>query len=88
MTAETFIQGLSREEKLETMEIIWRDLCQDFGAVQSPAWHGDVIRDRLTRPEAAGSLSLDDAKREITARLRGYPKTGGRVGQVRADPPE
>lgn len=33
-------------EKLQTMEILWNDLCRKSENIPSPAWHGDVLSKR------------------------------------------
>ena len=40
------LESMSVEEKIEAMELLWEDLCKRADGVDSPAWHGDVLRDR------------------------------------------
>jgi Putative addiction module component len=45
------LEKMSREEKLRIMEELWADLSRDESQVESPAWHGDVLREpRLSNP--------------------------------------
>ena len=37
-------ENLTRTEKLRMMEALWRDLSADAGALDSPAWHRDALR--------------------------------------------
>ncbi|MCC5807731.1 MAG: addiction module protein [Opitutales bacterium] len=37
---------MSRSEKLLAMEQLWEDLSRDETALESPAWHADVLRKR------------------------------------------
>ena len=70
MTLETMIESLSHDEKLLAMEMIWRDLSRSSASFQSPAWHEQVVKERLANPSPEPSTSLEDAKSEILARLR------------------
>ena len=38
---------MSREEKLRLMEELWADLSRDEAQFESPAWHSDVLRERV-----------------------------------------
>jgi hypothetical protein len=37
------------EEKLQTMEILWDDICRIIPDFSSPFWHEDVLKDREQR---------------------------------------
>lgn len=65
MSLETIIGGLSRDEKLAAMDLIWRDLTIDSQSFASPQWHEKVIADRLKSPAPGQALSLADAKAEV-----------------------
>ena len=65
MTLETMIDGLSREEKLAAMELIWRDLASGPQPFVSPDWHEQVIADRLAHPAEDKALPLGEAKSEV-----------------------
>ena len=48
------IQQMPRQEKLKLMEALWTDLSRDEAELESPAWHGDALRetaDRVARGE-------------------------------------
>ena len=65
MTVETFVAGLTRPEKLLAMELLWRDLRSDSGAIDSPSWHDDEVNRRLANPLPGKALGLREAFEEI-----------------------
>ncbi len=65
MSLEAMIGGLSHEEKLAAMDLIWRDLASDSSSFVSPEWHKRVLADRLKNPAAGEALPLTEAKAEI-----------------------
>ncbi len=40
------LEKMSTEEKIQTMETIWDDLCKKADSISSPAWHEKVLHDR------------------------------------------
>jgi hypothetical protein len=40
------VEKMSIEEKIQTMEIIWDDLCTKANSILSPSWHANVLNDR------------------------------------------
>lgn len=40
------LKEMTIEEKLQTMESIWDDLCAHPESLPSPTWHGDVLAGR------------------------------------------
>ncbi|MHB1360119.1 MAG: addiction module protein [Rhodocyclaceae bacterium] len=60
-------------EKLKLMETLWDSLCmQSAVGVTSPAWHGEVLEDRLRRL-ASGEETVapwQEAKQRIRAQLK------------------
>ena len=40
------LEKMSIEEKMQTMEMIWDDLCHGSGKIKSPDWHKEVLADR------------------------------------------
>jgi len=40
------LQEMTVAEKLQVMEAIWEDLSRNSDALDSPAWHEDVLRER------------------------------------------
>ncbi len=37
------IQEMTAVEKLQTMELLWDDICHNTTNVVSPDWHGDIL---------------------------------------------
>jgi hypothetical protein len=65
MSLETMIRTLSRDEKLEAMDLLWQELTADSQTFGSPKWHEGVITDRLMNPAPGQALGLVEAKAEI-----------------------
>ena len=53
------IQQMPRLEKLKLMETLWTDLSRDEAAVESPAWHGDALRETAERVARGEEKILD-----------------------------
>jgi putative addiction module component (TIGR02574 family) len=49
------IEKLSLAQKLDLMEAIWDNLTKDAGTLESPDWHGPILRDRETAMESGKS---------------------------------
>lgn len=66
------IKQMSREEKLRAMEELWESLSQDGAQLESPAWHGDVLRETEERYEAGQEQPIDwsIAKHELRDRRK------------------
>lgn len=69
MSIDSFVSGLSHDEKLRVMELIWEDLIRHAPRYASPSWHADVLADRLANPSSSPRLSVEEAKAEIMERL-------------------
>jgi len=62
---------MSTTEKLRAMDALWSDLSRREAELESPAWHGQVLRDREERV-ASGKESFVDwetAKAQLRKRL-------------------
>lgn len=61
---------MSREEKLKVMHALWEDLARDEDAVESPEWHGDVLRETEERVRSGveQARDWDEAKAELRNR--------------------
>ena len=61
------LESMTLEEKLQTMETIWDDLCRKDTEFTSPAWHKDVLADRETAMQQGGDGFIDweTAKKNI-----------------------
>ncbi len=70
MSLETMLAALTTQQKLDAMDILWRDLSAHPASVPSPDWHGDVLDDRIKNPSAKPTLPLDAAFDDVRERLR------------------
>jgi hypothetical protein len=64
------LQRMSREEKLKVMHSLWEDLVREDDTIESPAWHGDVLRATEERVGSGseGVRNWDEAKAELRRR--------------------
>ncbi len=76
MSLESLLMALTPSEKVEAMEILWRDLTTNGACFPSPNWHGTVLADRLAHPSPKPSLPLDDAIQDVRNRLNSYRTQG------------
>ena len=62
---------MTLEEKLAAMELLWEDLARTPEAVESPAWHKDILDERRQRLAEGESRFIDweTAKAEIRKKL-------------------
>lgn len=65
------LSEMSIEEKLQAMEALWEDLSCNAAALESPAWHEEVLCDRDRRIEAGETSFMDweQAKAHIRNRV-------------------
>jgi len=61
------LEKMTREEKLRIMEELWADLSRDESQFESPAWHGDVLRERVKEFESGKEafLDWDEVKKQL-----------------------
>lgn len=61
------LDQMSTAEKLRVIEEVWDDLCRSPGAVPSPAWHEETLRQREARIESGKAKFVDwaQAKKDI-----------------------
>ena len=68
------LRGMAVTERLKLMETLWDSLCaQPTGGMPMPAWHGEVLEERLRRL-ATGEDSTapwKEAKERIRAQIKG-----------------
>jgi hypothetical protein len=50
---------LTLAQKLDLIETLWAGISKDEGALESPSWHGEVLRDRQEALDA-GKASVRD----------------------------
>ena len=46
MSITVSLKNMSFEEKVQTMELLWNDLCHSSDSIESPSWHKDILIDR------------------------------------------
>jgi hypothetical protein len=65
------LDRMTREEKLRAMEALWADLSRDESQLESPAWHGDVLRERAENVRAGKEsfIDWDTAKKQLRDKL-------------------
>ena len=69
MILESMTSGLSHTEKLEAMDLLWRELSRVPFDYASPEWHKRILADHLANPELGKPLPLNDAKSDVKERL-------------------
>ena len=65
------LSRLSFAQKLDLMEDLWADMTKDEKKLESPAWHGAVLKERGAA-YAAGKLKAsgwEEAKKRIKKRV-------------------
>ena len=68
---ENQIAQMSREDKIQLMEILWADLSRSEVEVESPEWHEKALQEADARMAAGQDrvLDWDEAKRELRKRI-------------------
>jgi hypothetical protein len=59
MEATLPLDKMTVAEKLRAMEAIWADLCRDESQIESPEWHGDVLRERDAKIKSGAEKFVD-----------------------------
>jgi hypothetical protein len=61
------VNKMSIEEKFQTMETIWDDLCKKADSISSPPWHEKVLNDRENAISNGDDVFIDlhSAKKNI-----------------------
>jgi hypothetical protein len=67
MHVEIPLDKMDVPEKLRVLEEVWDSLCHSQADVPSPAWHGEVLRERDQRIREGKSKFIDlaEAKRRV-----------------------
>lgn len=71
MSADLSVENLSLTEKLALMERLWVDLSRRPRDLQSPAWHGEILAERMAvvRDGRTQFVAWDEAKQRLRDRL-------------------
>jgi len=56
------LEQMSTEEKIQTMETIWDDLCKKADSLSSPSWHKDILHEREERIKKGDDEFVDWGK--------------------------
>ena len=72
MTLEALIDGLSRDEQVIAMELLWKRLSRDPQGITPPEWHRDVVATRVQAVKDGTATLVDwkDAKKRLSDRLQ------------------
>jgi len=72
------IEKMSIEEKFQTMETIWDDLCKKADSISSPPWHEKVLNDRENTISNGEDVFVDlnTAKKNIENSIISINTTG------------
>lgn len=62
-------------QRLEAMEVLWDSLTHDAAYDPSPAWHTDVLTERVHEIEAGKTMAWDEAKALIFAKAAHIKQT-------------
>jgi hypothetical protein len=65
------LEDMSSEEKIEAMETIWEDLCENADSLGSPPWHEEILKDREEEVSQGRDkfVDWDAAKKDIRNKL-------------------
>lgn len=68
------LEEMSTEEKIQTMETLWDDLCKKADSLSSPSWHKDILNEREKRIKNGDDEFVDweKAKKHIHEISRCY----------------
>jgi hypothetical protein len=71
MTLESLIGGLTRDEQIVAMELLWKRLTTENPAAAPPDWHRSVVAERVAAVESGSAALADwaDAKKRLADRL-------------------
>lgn len=61
------LEQMSTEEKIQTMETIWDNLCKKADSLSSPSWHKNILHEREERIKNGDEkfVDWDKAKKYI-----------------------
>ena len=62
------LSTLPLAQRLQAMEVLWESLSHDSNYDPSPAWHADVLAQRVREIEAGQVTDWADAKTRILAK--------------------
>jgi hypothetical protein len=70
MNATLPLDRMTTAEKLSAMEALWQDLNRNADQFESPAWHGEILREREKQVEEGQEtyVEWEAAKAELRKR--------------------
>ena len=69
------IENMSREEKLRAMEALWQEISKEDPAPESPAWHGEVLKQPRSRAANGTEQVVDWGKESASNGFSTYDRT-------------
>lgn len=72
MTFETLINAMSPEQRVAAMQVLWEKLAESPDGTEPPAWHGELLAERIARLETGGATLVDweDARRRLQEKFQ------------------
>jgi putative addiction module component (TIGR02574 family) len=64
------LDEMTVEDKLQAMEALWESLSADPGAIESPVWHEEELRERERKIAAGEAKFIDWEKAKANIRRR------------------
>ncbi len=69
MSLENLLASLTPEEKLNLLDIPWRDLSAIPAHIPTPDWHSEILSHRVANPSGKPRLPIDAAFDNIRERM-------------------
>ena len=61
MIATSEIERMSVEERLQTIEILWRSISHSHDSLESPLWHREILASRRAKVDSGKGVFLSIA---------------------------
>jgi hypothetical protein len=70
MGIETLIDSMSRHEQMAALQLLWDRLSSSPESTEPPAWHGEILAERVASVENGTAKLVDwaDAKKRLRDR--------------------
>ncbi|VAW83091.1 hypothetical protein MNBD_GAMMA12-2214, partial [hydrothermal vent metagenome] len=78
------LNKMTLEEKLQTMETLWDDLCKSADSLSSPDWHHAELleRESQVREGADEFVEWEKARRDIKTKLQWKSEYCNRLSKI------
>ena len=62
------IEKMTVHERLQTMELLWDSITHSSEEIESPSWHGEILKERKKIIESGEAewLTMDELRRELS----------------------